>query len=76
MLNRRIPAVREMIALAEVPTIKDWMTLGKDPKLVRVDILEQFWYVQRLRVSYRAPSDVVDEAIHSFQDQRSLDAHS
>jgi hypothetical protein len=70
-LNRRIPAVREMVALAEVPTIRDWMTFGKDPKPVRVDILEQFWYVETLRVSYRAPADVVDEAIGKYQaDQR------
>ena len=43
------------------------MTFGKDPKLVRVDILEQFWYVETLLVSYRAPSDVVDEAIGKYQ---------
>jgi hypothetical protein len=45
--------------------------LGKTPKPARVDILEQFWYVETLRVSYRTPSDVVDEAIGKYQaDQR------
>jgi hypothetical protein len=56
-----------MVALADVPTIRDWMTFGKAPKLVCVDILEQFWYVETLRVRYRAPSDVVSEAIGKYQ---------
>ena len=70
-LNRRIPAVREMVKLAEIPTTRDWITSRKDDPPVRVDILEQFWYVEKLRISARAPSDVVDEAIGKYQsDQR------
>jgi hypothetical protein len=70
-LNRRIPAVKEMVALADIPTLRDWVTIRKDDELVRVDILEQFWYTDKLRLSYRAPSDVVDEAIGKYQtDQR------
>jgi hypothetical protein len=70
-LNRRIPAVREMVTLAEVHAVRDWMTVGKQTKTLRVDILEQFWYVERLWLSFQAPSDVVDEAIGKYQsDQR------
>jgi hypothetical protein len=66
-LNRRIPGVREMVALAEIPTLRDWVTFRKDDPPVRVDILEQFWYVDKLQISSRAPSDVVDEAIGKYQ---------
>ena len=70
-LNRRIPLVREIVALADISTVRDWKTVRKDAGTVRVDILEQFWYVETLRLSYRAPSDVVDEAIGKYQaDQR------
>jgi hypothetical protein len=70
-LNRRIPGVREMVKLAVIPTTRDWVTIRKDDPPVRVDILEQFWYVEKLRISFRAPSDVVDEAIGKYQsDQR------
>jgi hypothetical protein len=66
-LNRRIPAIREMVALAEIPTLRDWVTFRKDDPPVRVDILEQFWYVDKLRISFRAPSDVIDEAVGKYQ---------
>jgi len=38
-LNRRIRAVKEMVSLAKIPTVRDWMTVRKDPTPVRVDIL-------------------------------------
>ena len=71
-LNQRIPAVREMVALAEIPTVQDWMTVGEKAEPVRVDILEQFWYVERLWLSFQAPSDVVDEAIGKYQTDLNL----
>jgi len=70
-LNRRIPAVKEMVALADITALRDWITIGKDDASVRVDVLEQFWYLERLRISFRAASDVVEEAIGKYQaDQR------
>ena len=60
-----------MVKLAEIQTTRDWITIRKDDPRIRVDFLEQFWYVERLRISSRAPSDVVDEAIGKYQsDQR------
>lgn len=70
-LNRRSPAVREMVALADISALRDWRTFRKDDPPVRVDVLEQFWYIEKLRLSARAPSDVVDEAIGIYlADQR------
>lgn len=70
-LNRRIPAVREMVALADIAALRDWITIRKDDAPVRVDVLEQFWYLDRLRISIQAPSDVVEEAIGKYEnDQR------
>ena len=56
-----------MVALAGIQTVRDWMTVGKKTEPVRVDILEQFWHVDRLWLSLQAPSDVVDEAIGKYQ---------
>ena len=70
-LNRRIPAVREMVRLANIQTLRNWRTFRKDDPPIRLDILEEFWNVHQLRLSPRAPSDVVDEAIGRYQaDQR------
>ena len=38
-LNRRIPEVREIVALANIETIRDWRTIRKDDEPIRVDIL-------------------------------------
>jgi hypothetical protein len=70
-LNRRIPAVKQMVALADILAFRDWITNRKDDAPIPVDVLEQFWYLEKLRISFRAPSDVVDEAIGQYQsDQR------
>jgi hypothetical protein len=70
-LNYRISEVREVIALADISALRDWRTFRKDDPPVRVDVLEQFWYIENLRLSARAPSDVVDEAIGRYRtDQR------
>jgi hypothetical protein len=70
-LNQRSPAVREMVALADISALRDWRTFRKDDPPVRVDVLEQFWYIEKLRLSARALSDVVDEAIGKYlADQR------
>jgi hypothetical protein len=70
-INRRLPAVKEMVALADITALRDWVTIRKDDAPSRVDVLEQLWYLEKLRISYRAPSDVVEEAIGKYQaDQR------
>jgi hypothetical protein len=70
-INRRLPAVKEMVKLADISALRDWVTIRKDDERVRIDVLEQLWYLEKLRLSYRAASDVVEEAIGKYQaDQR------
>jgi hypothetical protein len=69
-LNRRISGVREMVALAGISALRDWPTFRKDDPPLRLDILEQFWYIEKHRLSGRAPSDVVEEAIGVYQADR------
>jgi hypothetical protein len=66
-LNHRIPGVREMVALSNISSLRDWRTIRKDDPPLHVDVLEQFWYTEKLRLSPRAPTDVVDEAIGVYQ---------
>jgi hypothetical protein len=66
-INRRLPAVKEMVRFADISALRDWVTLRKDDELVQIDVLEQLWYLEKLRLSYRAPSDVVEEAIGKYQ---------
>jgi hypothetical protein len=70
-INRRLPAVKEMVRLAGISALRDWPTIRKDDSPARVDVLEQIWYVEKLRLSFRAPSDVVDEAIGVYQADQS-----
>jgi hypothetical protein len=51
-----------MVALADSSALRDWVTFRKDDPFVRVDVLEKIWYLDKLRLSSRAPSDVIDEA--------------
>jgi hypothetical protein len=66
-INRRLPGVKEMVRLANISALRDWITIRKDDEPVRVDVLEQLWYLEKLWVSYRAPSDVVEDAIGKYQ---------
>jgi hypothetical protein len=66
-INHRIPAVKEMVALADISALRDWIPYRKEDPPVRVDILEQLWYTDKLRLNVRAPSDVVEEAIGKYQ---------
>jgi hypothetical protein len=60
-----------MVKLADISALRDWVTIRKDDERVRIDVLEQLWYLEKLRLSYRAASDVVEEAIGKYQaDQR------
>ena len=52
-----------MVWLAGISALRDWVTIGKDDERVRVDVLEQLWYLEKSRLSFRAASDVVEEAI-------------
>jgi hypothetical protein len=65
-INRRLPGVKEMVRLADISALRDWVT-RKDDEAVQIDVLEQLWYLETLRLSYRAPSDVVEEAIGKYQ---------
>jgi hypothetical protein len=59
-----------MVRLADISALRDWVTVTKDDELVNVDVLDLLWYLEKLRLSYRAPSDVVDEAIGKYQADR------
>jgi hypothetical protein len=66
-INRRLPSVKEMVRLADISALRDWATVRKDDERVQIDVLEQLWYLEKLRLSYRAPSDLVEEAIGKYQ---------
>jgi hypothetical protein len=61
--NERKPLAQQMIALADTKTRREFATRVKGiSSLLEVDVIQQFWDLETLGVSFRAPMDVVEEA--------------
>jgi hypothetical protein len=66
--NERKPLAQQMIALADIKTRREFATRVKGvSSLLEVDVIQQFWDLETLGVSFRAPMDVVEEAIGRYK---------
>jgi hypothetical protein len=66
--NERKELARQMVALAEIETRPEYASrLKGNVSVLTADALQQFWDLEALGVSFRAPMDLVEEAIGKYK---------
>jgi hypothetical protein len=66
--NERKPLAHQMILLAGIKTRREFAARVKgNSSLIEVDVIEQYWSLETLGVSFRAPQDIIEEAIGRYK---------
>jgi hypothetical protein len=66
-INERKPLAQQMIALAGIKSRRSCILNKPGAPSLEVDVIERFWYLGNLGVSFREPTTVIEEAIGVYK---------